>query len=200
MIGRDGREKVGIREAGRRLGVSDTAVHKAIKSGRLSLDPESTERKPLLDWLEAERRWTGNSDVSKRSHVGPQGSPRRAGESPRVKLPTSSRMDEGVGGLEDGGGDGPRTGRGGAYAQARAMREVYEAKLAKLKLDRELGKYVENDAAKVAWFKHITAAKTRILGIAAACKSRYPELPLPVVAMIDQIAREALEDLANADS
>ena len=48
-----------------------------------------------------------------------------------------------------------------------------------------------------AWVKHITAAKTRILGIPAACKSRNSDLPLPVVANIERACRDALEDLAG---
>lgn len=191
-------ELISIREAARRLGVSDTAVHKAIKAGRVAVAGKTDSGRPLMDWPDTERRWLANSDVSKRSHVGSRGSPVRAQDAPRVNLPTSDRMDEGSQG--DGaelGTDGPRSGRGGSYAQARAAREVFQAKLAKLEYEERTGKLIDADQAKVAWFKHITAAKTRILGIPAACKSRYADLPLAAVAIIDQVCREALEDLAN---
>jgi hypothetical protein len=192
-------ERISIRETARRLGVSDTAVHKAIKAGRVAVAGKTDSGRPLMDWEDTERRWKANSDVSKRSHVGPQGSARRAQDAPRVELPTSSRMDEAP---DDGGdsiqsGDGPRSGRGAGYAQARAAREVFQAKLAKLEYEERTGKLVNADEVKVAWYKHITAAKTRIMGIPASCKSRYSDLPLAVVAVIDQVCREALEDLAN---
>lgn len=193
-------ELISIREAARRLGVSDTAVHKAIKTGRVSTASQTGSGRPLMDWSDTERRWLANSDVSKRSHVGARGSPRRADDAPRVNLPTSDRMDEGPGAPDTGqdiGGDGPRSGRGAGYAQARAAREIYQAKLAKLEYDERVGKLIDADEAKVAWFKHITAAKTRIMSIPAACKSRHGDLPLAVVALIEQVCREALEDLAN---
>lgn len=191
---------ISIREAARRLGVSDTAVHKAIKAGRVSVAGKTDSGRPLMDWVDTERRWLANSDASKRSHVGSRGSVRREQDAPRVNLPTSDRMDE----APDVGGelpamDGQRQGggRGPGYAQARAAREVFQAKLAKLEYEERTGKLIDADQAKVAWFKHITAAKTRILGIPAACKSRYADLPLAAVAIIDQVCREALEDLAN---
>lgn len=191
-------ELISIREAARRLGVSDTAVHKSLKTGRTVLAGKTDSGRPLMDWADTERRWLANSDVSKRSHVGPQGSTRRAQDAPRVRLPTSDRMDENP--ASDGadiGGGGPVSGRGAGYAQARAEREVFQAKLAKLEYEERTGKLVAAEEAKMAWYKHITAAKTRIMGIPAACKSRYADLPLAAVAIIDQVCREALEDLAN---
>jgi len=194
-------ERISIREAARRLGVSDTAVHKAIKAGRVAVAGKTDSGRPLMDWPDTERRWLANSDVSKRSHVGSRGSPVRAQDAPRVKLTTSDRMDEAPAGSgDDLGGDGPRSGRGAGYAQARAAREVFQAKLAKLEYEERTGKLVSADEVKVAWYKHITAAKTRIMGIPAACKSRYADLPLAAVAIIDQVCREALEDLANGRS
>lgn len=196
-------ELISIREAARRLGVSDTAVHKAIKAGRVAVAGKTDSGRPLMDWTDTQRRWLANSDVSKRSHVGSKGSPVRANDPPpRVQLPTSSRMDDGpdAGGDLGAGltaGDGPRSGRGPGYAQARAAREVFQAKLAKLEYEQKVGKLIDADEVKVAWFKHITAAKTKILGVPAACKSRCSDLPLEVVATIEQVCREALEDLAG---
>ena len=196
-------ELISIREAARRLGVSDTAVHKAIKAGRVNVAGKTDGGRPLMDWPDTERRWLSNSDPSKRSHVGSRGSSRREDDAPRVNLPTSNRMDEGDAGADLGSADAARsggTGRGPGYAQARAAREVYQAKLAKLEYEQKIGKLVDADEVKVAWFKHITAAKTRILGIPSACKSRYADLPLAVVAVIEKVCHEALEDLASGGS
>lgn len=191
-------ELISIREAARRLGVSDTAVHKAIKAGRVVVASKTESGRPLMAWEDTERRWLANSDVSKRSHVGGRGSAVRAKDAPRVNLPTSDRMDE-ADPAGDIGGDGPKSGRGPGYAQARAAREVYLAKLAKLDYEQKVGKLIDADEAKLVWFRHITSAKTRIMGIPAACKSRYSDLPLAVVAIIDQVCREALEDLASGN-
>jgi hypothetical protein len=84
-----------------------------------------------------------------------------------------------------------------SLAQSKAVREAYMARLARLEFEERSGKLVSADDVKVRWFKRIKAAQTRILGIPAACKSRAADLPLAVVAMIDSVCREALEDLAN---
>lgn len=194
-------ELIGIREAARRLGVSDTAVHKAIKAGRVTVAgrTEKSDR-PLVAWPKVQDDWLANSDTSKRSHVGSQGSPRRDTDpKPKVALPVSARPDE-VRTPENTpvAGDAlPGRQAGPSYAQSRAVREAYQARLAKLEFEQKSGKLVDADEVKVRWFKLVTAAKTRILGIPAACKTRVADLPLAVVTMIDAVCREALEDLAN---
>lgn len=199
---------VSIREAARRLGVSDTAVHKAIKSGRVVVADRTESGRPLLDWEDTKGRWSNNSDVSKRSHVGSQGGARRQKDkTPDVILPTSANMDSPVvdrtkGSVSASASDdigGPSSGRGPGYAQARAVRETFQAKLAKLEYEQKSGVVVDAIEVKAIWHKHIGAAKTRIMSIPAACKSRYSDLPLSVVAVIEQVCREALEDLANGN-
>lgn len=196
-------EKISIREAARRLGLSDTAIRKGVKAGRVSAP--TGDGVALLDWPKVRDEWLANSDTSKRSHVGSRGSSRRK-DAPVVKLPTSDRMDEAPD-LPDMVGDasemdgaastGPKSGRDANYAKARAAREFYAANLAKLEYEQKTGKLVGADEAVAAWQKHITAAKTRIMGIPASCKSRYADLPLAAIAIIEQVCREALEDLAN---
>ena len=195
-------ELIGIREAARRLGVSDTAVHKAIKAGRVHVAgrTEGSER-PLVAWPQVQTDWLANSDASKRSHVGGTGkSPTRAKYegTPEVRLPTSARPDEAPA-PEPSVADVPagRQVQGPTYAQSRAVREAYQARLAKLEFEQKSGKLVDADEVKIAWFKHIKAAQTRIMGVPAACKTRMPDLPLTVVAAIEAICREAMEDLAN---
>lgn len=192
-------ELIGIREAARRLGVSDTAVHKAIKAGRVTVAGRTeTSQRPLVAWPQTQDDWLANSDGSKRSHVGSTGSPRRAADPvPRVALPVSARPDEAPA-QEAPMTDAP-AGRqqGPSYAQSRAIREAYQARLSKLEYEQKSGKLVDADDVKVRWFKMITAAKTRILGIPAACKTRVADLPLSVVSAIDLVCREALEDLAS---
>lgn len=194
-------ELVSIREAARRLGVSDAAVRKAIKAGRVTLGPATDSGGPQLEWPKAREQYVNNSDTSRRSHVGSQGGARRKNDKPEVELPTSDRLDElpEVAGNAAAAGNaaGPKSGRGGQYNQARAAREVYQAKLAKLEYEQKIGKLVDADEVAAKWSKLITAAKTRILGIPAECKSRQADLPLAVIAVIDNVCREVLEDLAN---
>ena len=181
--------------------MSDTAVHKAIKAGRVTVAGRTPKsQRPLVAWPQAQADWQANSDTSKRSHVGSQGSPRRESDPvPAVHLATSARPDE-VQAPENtavAGDPAPSRQTGPSYAQSRAVREAYQARLAKLEFEQKSGKLVDADEVKVRWFKMITAAKTSILGIPAACKTRVADLPLSVVAAIDLVCREALEDLAN---
>jgi hypothetical protein len=208
-------ELIGIRECARRLGVSDTAVRKAITAGRVAIAgrTESSNR-PLVAWPQAADDWNRNSDATKRTHYGGTGaSPARAryDTAPaEVALPTRNQ----VLGIEtppavpaqapqqdfQAEPDTPaaRVATGPSLAQSKAVREAYMARLARLDFEERSGKLVSADEVKVRWFKRIKAAQTRILGIPAACKSRAADLPLAVVAMIDSVCREALEDLANA--
>lgn len=194
-------ELIGIREAARRLGVSDTAVHKAIKAGRVTIAGRTeTSQRPLVAWPQIETDWLANSDTQKRSHVGSKGSPRRAADpEPTTKLATSSRPDEAPApeAAPVGGDALPGRGTGPSYAQSRAIREAYQARLAKLEFEQKSGKLVDADEVKITWFKHIKSAQTRIMGVPAACKTRVPDLPLAVIATIEAIVREAMEDLAN---
>lgn len=207
-------EKIGVREAGRRLGVSDTAVRKAIKAGRVTVVGENAQGWPLVGWPQARDEWLANSDTQKRSHVGSRGSDRRD-DAPQVHLATSDAPDEAPAPVnpvpaaspvpaqpleQDVSGDdlpGRRQPQGPSYAQSRAVREAYQARLAKLEYEQKSGKLVNADEVKAAWFKQIKAAQTRVMGIPAACKSRCSDLPLQVVATIEAICRETLEDLAN---
>lgn len=191
-------ELIGIREAARRLGVSDTAVHKAIKAGRVTIAGRTeTSNRPLVAWPQVQTDWMANSDTQKRSHVGSKGSPRRAADpAPEVPLAVSSRPDEAPA-PEVPADAAPAKSAGPSYAQSRAVREAYQARLAKLEFEQKSGKLVDADEVKVAWFKHIKAAQTRIMGVPAACKTRVPDLPLVVVATIEAVVREVMEDLAN---
>lgn len=89
---------------------------------------------------------------------------------------------------------------GPSLAQSKAVKEAYLARLAKLDYEERSGKLVPADDVKVAWFKLIKAAQTRIMGVPAAVKTRCPELPLAAVAAIEAVCREALEDLANGSA
>lgn len=77
-------------------------------------------------------------------------------------------------------------------ALAKAQREKLEREAAQAR--REL---IPATEARDAWMRHITAAKTRILGIPSECKTRAADLPLATVATIDAVCREALENLAE---
>lgn len=174
-------ENISIREAARRLGVSDTAVRKSIKTGRVS-EPDGG----MLQWPKVRDQWLANSDSSKRSHVGSRGSQRRADTPGASVLPTSDRMDEQpeIGGdLSDvpgaAGGGGPKSGRDGAYTKARAAREVYRAKNEKISLDEREGRLVSVDAVRIEAFKVHRQVRDAILTIPDRCSHALSAMTEP---------------------
>jgi hypothetical protein len=110
------------------------AVQRAVTSGRIStvdgkIDPDR-----------ADREWRENTDQSKpRNRI--TGKPKQA----RVSGEPSEPMD-----LADADGAHGGNGMATGYARARAARELYQAQLAKLQLDRQRGALVRADAWGVA--------------------------------------------------
>lgn len=170
-------ELISLREAARRLGVSDTAVRKAIETGRIRVASRTEKSdRPLLEWAGLQSAWFANSDESKRTHGGVV--------APAVRKPLDS--------LPETGQDDAQT-----FARARAMREEYQALLAQLEYEERAKILVKAAEVEILWAKQIVSAKTTILGIPAKCKSRIGDLPLAVVETIELVCREALENLAN---
>jgi hypothetical protein len=159
-------ELIGIREAARRLGVSDTAVHKAIKAGRVKVAGRTpTSDRPLVAWPQTQADWLANSDAAKRSHVGSRGSPRReADPKPAVKLETNQRPEESQP-VAMPSADGQRMAAGPSYAQSRAVREAYQARLAKLEFEERSGKLIEVDKVKASAFKTARTVRDGLLNL-----------------------------------
>jgi len=163
-------ELIGIREAARRLGVSDTAVHKAIKAGRVHIaGRKETSNRPLVAWPQVQTDWLGNSDSSKRSHVGSRGSPVRAKDPvPKLQLQTSGQPEDPMA-TQVGGdtlpGRQPPTASAPSYAQSRAVREAYQARLAKLDYEQRSGKLIEVDKVKASAFRTARTVRDGLLNL-----------------------------------
>jgi hypothetical protein len=179
---------IGLRECGRRLGVSDTSVRKAIAKGRIDLAGKTDNGRPLVDWDVVKTKYAATADVAHRSHVGAQ---LRQGDAPRVQLPTSNQMDA------DGA---PAANDQSRYAAARAVREEAEAALAVIKLEQQRGRLVEVEAVGAAVDMAFTRVRQRLLSIGNAAA---PELlgvasVAEVQTVIDAYVRDALEELSAA--
>jgi hypothetical protein len=199
-------ELIAIREAARRLGVSDTAVHKAIKSGRVSLgEPDPNNGRPRLPWPQAESQWRANSDATKRNHVGPQGnSPRRASYGgnttpPAAPLPTaaqtlSGEVDPPASTVHAPGPAAP------SLAASRAVREAYQARLARLEYEKATGKVVDADTVKVSAFKLARSLRDAMLNIPdrLAAELAAETNVARIHARLSRELRDALSSLAGS--
>ena len=143
------RELISQREYARRRGVSHTAVQHAVKSGRIS----TVDGK--IDPAQADREWRENTDQSKpRNRI--TGRPKHT----RVPGEPSEPMDF-AGARELHGGNGTATG----YAKARAARELYQAQLVKLELDRQRAILVRADEVRVAAFNMARMAQDQLIAL-----------------------------------
>lgn len=209
---------VSVREFARRIGVSLPAVQKAVKNGRITAVTDDNGKLKGIDWDTQKDAWVQNSNPAfRRNQLAYQPDGVEA-----TPFPAKEDANKGGRPRKDGKKPAPREGEvvdtlegqphGGALkrsqttppakgemtlAEIKRARELVNLNRDKLKLDEEKGKLVDADEVAAKWAKLITAAKTRILGIPAECKSRQADLPLEVIAVIDSACREALEDLAN---
>jgi hypothetical protein len=140
-------ELVSQGEYARRRGVSQQAVSKALKAGRIA----AVNGK--IDPAQADAQW--------RRRTNPGQAMRSAA------IAAGARLDQGgaPAGLErgEGGAKGGQTGVD--YGQQRAIHEGYRARLAKVEYERQIGKLVELDVVRVKWFNTLRNGRNVILGM-----------------------------------
>ena len=141
------KQLVSQREYARRRGISHVAVQRAVSSGRISTENGK------IDPTQADREWRENTDQSKpRNRI--TGKPKQT----RVAGEPSEPMDFGG---ADSGGNGTATG----YAKARAARELYQAQLAKIELDRQRGVLIRADEVRVGAFNMARKARDQLIAL-----------------------------------
>jgi hypothetical protein len=85
-------------------------------------------------------------------------------------------------------------------AEARRVREIYLARLAKLDFDLQSGRLIEADAALAAYARIAHHAKSAFLALASKARGRIPHLTIDDTLVIDGMVREILTDLADGSS
>lgn len=170
------RRLVSMREYARRRGVTTEAVSKAVKTGRISLVGKK------VDVLAADRDWSANTQPGQMAAKKTRKAPSK-GSKPRQLAP------------KEGQPAGESTLNN--YANARARREDYLARMAQTDFEERAGKLVDANEMKAQWLKLITEAKTRLLSVPIKCKSRLPALSALDVSIIENLIRDELEELAD---
>ncbi len=167
-------ELIAIREAARRLGVSDTAVRKAIAAGRVKLAGQHEgSGRPLLAWPDCQNQWIANSDASKRTHVGSQGSPRRAADEPTTPEPVTkekpasspptcavpSRQPD----MELDGEGNVVIHDGMTLNEAKTAKAIYDARLARMDYEEQQRILVKAEDVRAAAFRLARSARDELL-------------------------------------
>lgn len=153
-------ELIAIREAARRLGVSDTAVRKAITAGRVKVAGHTDgSNRPLVAWPDCEAQWHANSDMSKRTHAGSQGSPRRldapaAEKKEPANQPTDLTLDgEGNVVIHDGM----------SLNEAKTAKAIYDARLARIEYEESQKILIRADEVRDKAFRLARGARDELL-------------------------------------
>lgn len=133
--------------------ISHEAVRQAIKSGRLKKSIVYVKGEPKIgDEALADQEWAANTDQSKpRNRITGDPKHRRGKDEPMQAM------------ANDAGAE--NSGRGPSYAQSRAIREAYAARLEKIAYEKETGKLVNADAARVAIFNTARKARDMLMAV-----------------------------------
>jgi hypothetical protein len=163
--------KLSISAYARHRGVSHVAVLKAIKSGRISKEADGT-----IDVAKADADWRKNTSQAQQRKTEKDVTPAR--ERPI---------------------DPPVVNSGPSYAQSRAIKEAYHARLAKLSYEEKTASLVKIDSVKVAWFNVLRVLRDRALNL--------PDRLAPLLAaetdpkrvrdLLDTDLRQMLSDAAD---
>lgn len=156
-----------------RRGVSNVAVFRAIKAGRLKASVNSDGK--IIDPDLADREWAANTDSTK--------APPREQE----------RMAAALGAPA---GDEPVAVLGGSLAENNAAKTYWQARQAELKFKREAGELVPAADVRGELETVFRTCKGRLLGIPTRAVAELPELGVAGAQKLELLIREALEELA----
>ena len=133
---------VSIRSYARQRGVSEGAVRKAIKAGRIQKEADGS-----IDPVKADAAWDRNTNpAQQRQQTVPE---KGLEEAPVPSQPNVEKRGSAV----------------PAYQTSRAVRETYAAKMAKLDFEERSGKLVQADEVQVAAFNAARQVRDRLFCI-----------------------------------
>jgi hypothetical protein len=175
---------VSLRAYSRHRKVTLAAVQKAIESGRLSASLVRKRGFPtkIRSVDEADREWDANTNAVKAlpsamlkvvNQATPPPPPATSGPGPEAPLdePTLSLND------------------------AMALEKKWKAKSAELDYRQSVGQLVNAAQVESKLVETITRCRTKLLGVPGKVKTAIPSLTRPQIVTIENLIREALEDL-----
>lgn len=191
-------------------GTTHRAVQKAIEAGRIKLNAEG-----LIDSDAADRAWAANSSELHRRNTkqdeaakAKSKSPSKAKGPPALKTPRAQAAPpppalQSLPPPPPMLPAAPALPRGGpgeiTVNEAAAAEKYWKAQLAELDFNERSGKLVPAEEVAARWVELITISKTKLLAVPAKAKARLPKLTAADVRVLDQLIREALEELGQGD-
>ena len=169
---------ISIRAYARQRGVTEGAVRKAIKAGRIPSEPDGT-----IDPAKADAAWERNTDQAMQ-----RGAEKPAATAQRPQSPGASRTD-----TEQ---QDPRI---PSYALSRSIKEAYAAKLIRIQYEKEMGKLVEVAEVDRKWFEVGRRVRDSIQSLPSRMSAELASMTdrKAIETFMDQELRNALEELAK---
>lgn len=182
-------------EAADALGVSRTAVYKAIKQGRLPV-VRTADGRELIKSETLREDWFANTmakiGVGPKPPAGekafPPPRPKRAEPGSEVEEPEPERIRQRLAAPTE---EVPE------YNESRARTEYLKAELLELERKEKEGLLVRAADVQAKWIEVLTISRTKVLGVPSKAKQRIPDLTQDQIAILEDIIREALEELAD---
>ena len=167
-----------IRAYARQRGVSDTAVHKAIKSGRITPEPDGT-----INPVKANAAWNRNSDPAQQRKPAPTPPPKTRPQpiQPAVQIPS------------------PPKATGPDFQTSRAVKETYAAKMAMLDFEERTKGLISTDEVRVSAFNLARRVRDRLQLIPhrLAAVLAAEMISEEVEKILEKEIRKALEELTK---
>jgi phage terminase Nu1 subunit (DNA packaging protein) len=85
------------------------------------------------------------------------------------------------------------------YSDAKALRETYLARMARLEFLAKSGRLLDADEVQSVWTAHLTDCRKRLLTVPSRCGARIAHLSRAEVDVIDREIRDALMELAGGE-
>ena len=166
-----------LRAYAKRRNVSAEAVSKAITAGRLRESVVQVGRQPkIADPELADREWEANTRP-------------RVDRPPPAPAPLAPAPDD-VANVPDYFVSRARR------EAAAARREAAQAELSELEVAERKGELVSVAKAREDVIAKFTIVRTRMLGVPSRVAQRLPHVAVEVVPIVEELVREALEELA----
>lgn len=162
----------------KRRGVNAMTVSLAIRDGRLSksIVRDAMGQPKIADPELADREWEANTDPVRVANA-------LAGREPQISETRAvSAVDE------------PET-----TASATQRLKAAQADLKELELAKECGKLVNVLEVRHEWADLLSQCRSRLLAIPVRARQSIPSLSVAEVTIIEDLIREALEDLVAAE-
>lgn len=180
-------EPISLRAYAKRRGVSAEAVSKAITAGRLKESVVRVGGAPKISDPDlADQEWGANTQ--------PRADVKRGGKSIDAKQLAEAERVAAEGGIP-------------SYEMSRAIREwaaarreVALADMAEIDVEERRGELVGVEQAREEVVERFTVVRTKLLGLPARVKQRLSHIIAADVLVIDDLVREALEELADDDA